>query len=61
MLIYTLKALGDCGLKVERSSDSTAGKIYIWFYLYLNCTLDAKQSMGAASLFPFELEELRIN
>ena len=29
MLIYTLKALSDCGLKVERSSDSTAGKIYI--------------------------------
>ena len=48
MLIYTLKALSDCRLKVERSSDSTAGKnlnlILFGLELYIGCeTVDGRR------------------
>ena len=48
MLIYTLKALSDCRLKVERSSNSTAGKnlnlILFGLELYIGCgTVDGRR------------------
>ena len=48
MLIYTLKALSDCRLKVERSTDSTAGKklnlILFGLELYTGCeTVDGRR------------------
>ena len=48
MLIYTLKALSDYRLKVERSSNSTAGKnlnlILFGLELYIGCgTVDGRR------------------
>ena len=43
-------------LKDERVSDIAVGKIWIWFYLNLNCAFDTWHSIGLAFLFPLELE-----